>query len=101
MDEQRQDDQLEPIYNSSGPIQHIALKNYREEYTIEKGWGERMSGRSVLVARHEYDKKRQTNLFDLLVEPWQVLPFWVVVYLEVIAMKEYYTLSKDLLLESY
>ena len=26
MDEQRQDDQLEPIYNSSVPIQDVALK---------------------------------------------------------------------------
>ena len=31
MDEQRQDDHLEPIYNSSVPIQDVALKTYREK----------------------------------------------------------------------
>ena len=48
MDEQRQDDQLEIIYNSSVPIQDVALKTYRERWTIEKGGG-RGSGRSVLA----------------------------------------------------
>ena len=52
MDEQRQDDQLESIYNSSVPIQNIALKTDRERWTIETG-GERGSGRSVLVVRHD------------------------------------------------
>ena len=28
MDKQRQDDQLEPTYNSSVPIQDVALKTY-------------------------------------------------------------------------
>ena len=53
-DEQRQDDQLEPIYNSSVPIQDVALKIYWERWTIEKG-GERGSERSVLVALHNDD----------------------------------------------
>ena len=38
MDEQRQDDQLGPTYNSSAPIQDIALKTYRKRWTIERGW---------------------------------------------------------------
>ena len=54
MDEQRQDDQLEPIYNSSMLIQDVALKTYREQWTIETG-GKRGSGRSVLAARHDDD----------------------------------------------
>ena len=54
MDEQRQDNQLEPIYYSSVPIQDIALKTSRERWTIETG-GERWSGRSVLTARHDDD----------------------------------------------
>ena len=37
MDEQRQDDQLEPIYNSSVPIQNITLKSSRERWTIKTG----------------------------------------------------------------
>ena len=48
MEEQRQDDQREPIYNSFVPIQDVALKTYRERWTIEKG-GRRGSGRSVLA----------------------------------------------------
>ena len=54
MDEQRQDDQLEPTYNSSVPIQDVALKTYQKRWTIEKG-GERGSGISVLAARHDDD----------------------------------------------
>ena len=54
MGEQRQDDQLKPIYNSSVPILDIVLKSSREKWTIEKG-GKRVSGRSVLAARHDDD----------------------------------------------
>ena len=54
MDEQKQDDQIEPIYNSSVLIQDVALKTSRGRWTIETG-GERGSGRSVLAARHDDD----------------------------------------------
>ncbi len=56
MDKQGQDDQLEPTYNSSMPIQDIALKTYWEQRTIEKG-GWRGSGRSTLATRHDDDDK--------------------------------------------
>ena len=49
MDEQRQDHQLEPTYNTSMAIQDVALKIYRKRWTIEKGGG-RGPGRSALVA---------------------------------------------------
>ena len=49
MDEQRFDDQLEPIYNNSVPIQDVALKTYQGQWTIETG-GKRESERSVLAA---------------------------------------------------
>ena len=52
MDEQRLGDQLEPIYNSSVPIQDIAWKTSRERWTIETG-GERGVERSVLAAQHD------------------------------------------------
>ena len=52
MDEQRQDDPLESTYNSSDPIQDVALKTYQKWWTIDKGGG-RESGRSVLMARHD------------------------------------------------
>ena len=37
MDGQRQDDQLEPIYNSSVLIQDVTLETYQERWTIETG----------------------------------------------------------------
>ena len=40
MDEQRQDDQLEPTYNSSALIQDVALKTYRKWWMI--GWRKRV-----------------------------------------------------------
>ena len=54
MDEQRQDDQREPIYNSSVPKHRAAWTTYREWWTIETV-GERGSGRSTLAARHDDD----------------------------------------------
>ena len=54
MEEQRQDDQLEPIHNSSVLIQGVALTTIRERWTIETG-GERGSKRSVLAAWHDDD----------------------------------------------
>ena len=56
MDEQRQDNQQEPIYNSSVPIQDIAWKISWEQWTIEMG-GKRESGRSVLAAQHDDDDR--------------------------------------------
>ena len=56
MDEQSQDDQVEPIYIniSSVLIQDIAWKTSSEQWTIETG-GERGSMRSMLAAQHDYD----------------------------------------------
>ena len=45
---------LEPIYNSSVPIQNVALKTCQEQWTIETG-DKRGSGRSVLVGQHDDD----------------------------------------------
>ena len=73
MDEQRQDDQLERTYNSSVPTQDVALKTYRERWTIEKCCG-RGSGRSVLAAQHDLDKV-YVLCFDLLTRP--IMPFKV------------------------
>ena len=39
MDEQRQDGQLEPIYNSSEPRQDVVLKTSQEQWTIETDGG--------------------------------------------------------------
>ena len=54
MDEQRQDNQLEPIYSSSVQIWDVALKTCRKQWMIEKGGG-RGSGISMLMVRHHDD----------------------------------------------
>ena len=54
MDEQMQDDWLDPIYNCSVPIQYVAMKTSRERWTIETG-SDRGSVRSVLATRHDDD----------------------------------------------
>ena len=54
MDEQKQDDQLEPIYNSSVLIQDVVLKTFRERCKIENS-GEWGFGRSVLAAQYDDD----------------------------------------------
>ena len=60
MDKQKQDDQLEPIYISSVPIQDIAKKICLERWTIETG-SERGSGRSVIAACHDDDDDLQNK----------------------------------------
>ena len=59
MDEQRQDDQQEPIYNSSVPIQDRALKTCRDD----REGGEKGSGRSVLAARQDDDSWEISGLY--------------------------------------
>ena len=54
MAEQRQADQLEPIYSSSVPIWDVFLKTCRKQWTIGRG-DERGSGILVLKARHGDD----------------------------------------------
>ena len=85
MDEQRQDDQLEPTYNSSVPIKDVALKIYRMRWTIVKGGG-RGSGKSVLMAPHDDDdddnqsRRKKTLKSNLLKSTWKTnllsLPAW-------------------------
>ena len=54
MDEQKQDDQLEPTYSSSVPIQDVTLKICRKQWTIGRD-DERGSGISMLMARRDDD----------------------------------------------
>ena len=54
MDQQRQDDQLELTYNRSVPIQYLALKTRRKQWTIEKD-GEKGSGIFVQMVWHDDD----------------------------------------------
>ena len=65
MDEQRQDDQQEPIYNSSVLILDRALKTSQERWMIEMG-GKRGSGRSMLAARHNDDDDENFSSIYLL-----------------------------------
>ena len=48
MDEQRQDDQVEPTYRNSVPIQDVALKSWQKQRTLGRS-AERGSGISVLM----------------------------------------------------
>ena len=66
MDEQRQDNQLEPTYNSSVPIWDVNLRACWKQWTIEKG-GRRGSGISVLMARHDDDDDNQETIILILV----------------------------------
>ena len=52
--EQKQDDQLEHTYSSYVRIRDVALKTCQRRWTIGKS-GERVSGISVLTARHDND----------------------------------------------
>ena len=54
MDEQKQDDQLEPTYSSSVPIRYVALRTCRKQWMIKKG-DEKGSGISVLMVQHDDD----------------------------------------------
>ena len=54
MDEQRQDNQLEPTLSSCVPIWDVVLKTCWKQWLIEKG-GEKGSGISMLMARHDDD----------------------------------------------
>ena len=54
MNEQKQDDQLEPTYCSSVPIRDVTPKTCRKEWTVEKG-GEKGSGIYMLRAWHDDD----------------------------------------------
>ena len=54
MNEQKQDNQLEPIYISSVLIKDVAWKTSREQWTIETG-GKRGSERSVLAVQYDND----------------------------------------------
>ena len=60
------------IYNSSVPIQDVALKTYREQWTIEIG-GERGSGRSVLVAWHDDDDDVLIPIRNRILGPFNAL----------------------------
>ena len=54
MAEQKQYDQLEPTYSSSVRIRNVALRTCQKQGAIGRS-GERESGISVLVARHDDD----------------------------------------------
>ena len=79
MDDQKQDDQLEPTYSSSVPIREVTLKTCRNQWTIEKG-GEKGLGISVLMARHDdgnYDQSKFSfKIFKIVLNSPRLL-VWV------------------------
>ena len=67
MYKQKQDDQPKPTCNSSVPLRDVAPKTYRKQWTIGRG-GERGSGISVLMARHDDDVTVMTNWIEKITE---------------------------------
>ena len=62
MAKQKHDDQLEHTYSSYVRIRDVALKTCQRRWIIWRS-GERRSGISVLVARHDHDDSIEHNLF--------------------------------------
>ena len=78
MDDQRQDDQLELTYRSSELIRDVALKTCRKQWTIKKG-GEKGSGISVLMERHDDDNDESlSRLFSQSPGYPGSIPGWVI-----------------------
>ena len=75
IDEQRQDIQLEPTYSSSVPIRDVALRICRKQWTIWRV-GERGSGISVLIARHDDDDIYIYQYFPLIFAAYVKLFNW-------------------------
>ena len=76
MANQKQDDQLEHTYSSYVMIWDVTLKTWQRRWMIGR-WGERGSGISVLVARHDDDDEALFNLANrtrLLILP--AVPEW-------------------------
>ena len=65
MAERKQGDQLEPKYSSSVRIRSVTLRTCRKLWTIERG-GEKGSGISVLMARHDDDDFKYIVLIKIL-----------------------------------
>ena len=59
MDEQRQDNQLEPTNNGSVPIRYVTLKTCRKQWPTVKG-GEKGSGISLLMMNWYTSKNPQS-----------------------------------------
>ena len=73
MAEQKQDDQLEHTYSSYVRIRDVVLKSCQRRWTIGKS-GERVSGISVLAARHDDDDDGFSRIKCIhLVWKWDVL----------------------------
>ena len=56
----KQGNQLEPTYSSTGMIRGVALRTCQKWWTIGRS-GERGSGISVMVARHDDDDDKRTQ----------------------------------------
>ena len=65
MDEQKPGVQIEPTYSSSVPIRDVALRICQKQWTKGR-WGERGSGMSVLIPRHDDDGVFNTGVFIVL-----------------------------------
>ena len=84
MDKQRQDDQLESINNSSVPIQDVALKTSREQWTIERASESSEgseSGRSLLAGRHDDDDIYILYIYIYIYNSLCICIYFIFIYL--------------------
>ena len=65
---QKQDDQLELTYSNYVRTQDVTLKTYQRRWMIGRS-GERGSGISVLVARHDDDDDDDSSICELNITP--------------------------------
>ena len=80
MDEQRLDDQLEPVYSSSVLMQDVSWKTCRERWTIETG-GDRGSGKSVLATRNDDDDDDSDASLFFYIFAGLILTLWLFLFI--------------------
>ena len=76
MVKQKQDDQLEHTYSSSVRIRDVALKTCQRRWTIGRS-GERGSGISVLVSRHDDDDDITVTTMEIVYAETNIILGWV------------------------
>ena len=86
IDEQMQDDQLEPTYSSPVPIRDITLKTCRKQWTISRGGG-KVFGISVLMERrNDGDDDSFNSLFFSASHYWYCKSFYAKFHFDILAV---------------
>ena len=89
MDEQRQDDQLEPTYSSSVLIWDVNLKTSQKQLTIGRG-GERGSGISMLMVRRDDDDDDDIYIYIYIYYVRTCMSIYLCIYIYMFILKYIY-----------